>query len=220
MDDELQEPLKKTRLVAWLTAGLLAAGLLSVGVVKADNEAAERRVVAAGQAADGVEVPPPPPDVVPDVPPPSIPPSTAATVAPTTTAPPAPKPTTPPTTQPPRTTTTKTPVPATTATTSTTRPAASATVNVVNEYSQAVNVKLNGRAFTLAPGAQSGPVTIPRFDHGNDTVEVSLVSTPTCGMGDAGGYFSNGGSYRVAIIAGTSTCQPGVAGPDLRVTPA
>ena len=226
MDDERREPLNKARLVAWLTAGMLAAGVVSVGAVNAENEAEERRVVAAGRAADGVELPAPVGQFGPPVTPPLFLPPPTVEPVPTTTATPRPTTTAPATTQPPRTTTTEPAVVAVTAPTAVTTPpttaaqATSATVNVVNEHPQAVTVKVNGRAFTLGPGQQSGALTLARADHGNDTVEVSLVADPSCGMGDADHYFAKGGSYRMAVVAGRSVCQGGVAGPDVRVTPA
>ena len=224
MDEEVREPLAQTRLVGWLVAGLLVAGLVSIGTVNAQNEAEHGRVVAAGQGADGVELPTTLGDFVPSLPPTSAPPPPATVAAPTTTTAPKPTPTAPPATQPTRTTTTK---PAGTATSTTTAapsapagPVFSVTVNVVNEYAQAVNVTVNGKAFTLAPGQQSGPVTIARFDHGNDIVEVSPVQNPSCGMGDAGGYFPTPGSYRLAVVAGRGFCQSGVPGPSVVATPA
>jgi cytoskeletal protein RodZ len=226
VDDERREPLNKARVLAWLTAGMLVAGIVSVGAVNAENEAEERRVVAAGQGADGLELPVPLGQSGPPVTPPLFLPPPATDPAPTTTAPPRPTTTAPTTTQPPRTTTTRPAVTATTAPTTATTPpttaaqATSATVNVVNEHPQPVTVKVNGRAFTLGAGQQSGPLSVARSDHGNDTVEVSLVADPSCGMGDADGYFAKGGSYRMAVVAGRSVCQGGVAGPEVRVTPA
>ena len=226
MDDERPEPLHKARLVAWMTAGTLAAGMVSVGTVNTANQAEERRVVAAGRPADGVELPVPLGQVGPPVTPPLFLPPPAADPAPTTTAAPRPTTTAPATTQPPRSTTTKPAPTATTAPTTVTTPpttaahATSATVNVVNEHPQAVTVKVNGQTFTLGAGQQSGAVAVARPDHGNDTVEVGLVADPSCGTGDADGYFAKGGSYRLAVVAGRSVCQGGVAGPDVRITPA
>jgi hypothetical protein len=94
------------------------------------------------------------------------------------------------------------------------------TVNIVNEYPGAVTIQVNGRPFTLAPGQQTGPVVLPRYDHGNDTVTLATVQDPGCGMGDADGYFANGSSFRMAVVAGPSVCQGGVPGPSIRVTPA
>ena len=38
MDEGLHEPVKATRLLAWLTAGLLVAGAVSVGAVDGNDE--------------------------------------------------------------------------------------------------------------------------------------------------------------------------------------
>ena len=216
MDEDLRAPLRTTRLVGWLTAGLLVAGVVSVGRTPDRNDAEHGRVVAAGQTADGVQLPTTLSDFVPP------PPTTVA--APTTTVAPKPTPTAPPTTRPARTTTTK---PAVTVTSTTTAapsapagPVFSVTLNVVNEYPQAVNITVNGKAFVLAPGQQSGPVAVTRFDHGNDIVEVSPVQDPSCGMGDADGYFPKPGSYRLTVVAGRGICQSGVPGPAVKVTSA
>lgn len=216
MDEDRHEPLKTTRLLAWLAAGLLAAGVVTVGLATDRNEAENGRVVAAGQSADAFA--PLPPAAEP--PPPTV-------AAPTTIAASKPTPTAPPTTQPTRTTTTK---PAVTLTSTTTAvasapsapagPVFSVTVNVVNEHPQAMHIRVNGKTFTLSPGQQSGPVMIVRYDHGNDIVEASTVQEPTCGMGDADGYFPTPGSYRLAVVAGRGLCPNGVPGPLVTVTPA
>ena len=215
MDNELQEPLRRTRLLAWLAAGLLAAGVVSVGVVNADNEAAERRLVsAAGQGADGVElpttvaeyVPPPPP------PPPSVPPTTTAP-APTTTAAPAPRPTLPPTTQAPRPTSTTTARPAPTTPTTAAAAPAGVMLSVLNGHPMAVVVKVNDQTFTLAPNQRVGPVAVNRYAHGNDIVEVSLSQHPECGTGDADVYFPTPGNYELTVappLAG-GCCGGGLA---------
>ena len=221
MDEEVREPRKKTRVVGWLTAGLLVAGVVSFGTGNAQNEAEDGRVVAAGQDANGVELPTTAGDFVPPRPPMSVAPPPTTVAAPTTTPAPKPTQTAPPTTQPARPTTTKPAAPATTAgTTATSTPApqaAGVTVNVVNQHPQAVNITVNGKAFTLAPAQQSGPVAIVRLAHGNDIVEASLVQDPSCGTGDADSYFPEAGRYRLTIVAGRSVCQGGVAGPDVRV---
>lgn len=79
---------------------------------------------------------------------------------------------------------------------------------------------LNGRTFTLAPGEQSGPVAITRAANGNDVVEVLLVQEPSCGSGDADGYFPRPGNYTVTVVAGPGLCQPGMPGPRVKVTSA
>lgn len=216
MDSELQEPLKKTRLVAWLAAGLLAAGVVSVGMVSAENEAAERRLVsAAGQGADGVELPTTVAEFVPPAPPPpSVPPTTTAAAAPTTTAAPAPRPTLPPTTQAPRPTTTTTARPAPTSPTTAAAAPAGVMLSALNGHPMAVVVKVNDQTFTLAPNQRVGPVAVNRYAHGNDIVEVSLSQDPECGTGDADIYFPTPGSYELTVappLAGGG-CGAGVPG--------
>ncbi len=208
MDDGLREPAKVTRLLGWLTASLLVAGAVSAGAVGANSDAADRRVVtAAGAGLAGVDAPttttelvPPPTTAAPVV-------STTAAVAPTTTA-------APPTTAPrPTTTTTKAPAPTTTK-------AAGVSLTVVNQHPFAVKLTVNGRSFTLAPGQQSGPVAITMAAGGNDVVEVTLVQEPSCGTGDAGGYFPKPGNYTMIVTASPGLCQPGMPGPVIKVTPA
>jgi hypothetical protein len=207
VDDELHEPVKATRLLGWLAAGLLVAGAVSAGAVAANNDAADRRVVSAAGAGFGaVDTPTTTAEVVP-------PPTTAAS---TTTAAPAPTTTAaPPTTKAPRPATTTTKAPATTTTSAT-----GVRLTVVNQHPSAVKLTVNGRAFTLAPGQQSGPVAITMAPGGNDVVEVALVQEPSCGSGDAGGYFPKPGSYTMTVVAGQGLCQPGMPGPVVKVTPA
>ena len=203
MDEELHEPVKATRLLGWLTAGLLVAGAVSAGAVGTGHPASDRRVVtAAGAGLTGVDAPTTTAELV------LPPPTTAAPVAPTTTA-------TPPTTKAPRPTTTTTKAPATTTT-----KAAGVQLTVVNQHPSAVKLTVNGRAFTLAPGQQSGPVGITMAAGGNDVVEVALVQVPSCGTGDAGGYFPKPGRYTMTVVAGQGLCQPGLPGPVVKVTPA
>lgn len=211
MDDGLHEPVKKTRLLAWATAALLVMGVAATGVVGAGNDGADRRIVRAAGSAEGLVPPTTLAEVVP-------PPATA--VAPPTTVPvPKPRPTAPPTTQPPRTTTTKPLV--TTPPTTAAPVAGGVTVNVVNQHPLAVAIEVNGSTFTLAPGQQSGPVAIQRYPHGNDIVEVSLVQEPTCGMGDAGGYFTTpSSSYTLTVVASKGLCQAGMPSPEVKSTPA
>ena len=211
MDEDVREPFRPIRLLAWVTAGLLLAGGVSLGTVSAGNDdAADARIVtAAGENASGIEVP----TTVVDIP------ST------TTLAPPPPPPTTaltttaPPTTQPPRTTTTKAPAPPTTVTTAAPAPAGT-TLTVVNEHPMAVIVTVNGKTVQVAPGQQSGPVAVSRSASGNDVVEVKLVQEPSCGTGDADRYFPTAGSYRMTVSASPGLCQPGMPGASVKVTTA
>jgi len=210
VDDAKQEPAKVTRLLAWLTAGLLVAGAVSAGAVMAGNEDADRRVVAAaGAGLGGIDAATTPTtEFVP-------PPTTAATVAPTTVAP-QPTTTAPaPTTKAPRPTTTTTKAPATTTTKAT-----GVRLTVVNQHALAAKVTVNGRSFTLAAGEKAGPVAITMAPGGNDVVEVALVQEPSCGTGDAGGYFPKPGDYTLTVVAGQGLCQPGMPGPLVKVTAA
>ena len=207
MDDERHEPVKATRLLGGLAAGLLVAGAVSAGAVGAGDDSPDRRVVtAAGAGVSGVDAPTTTAEPVP-------PPTTAAPVVSSTT--PAPAPTTTSTTAPARPTTTTTKAPATTTT-----KAAGVMLTVVNQHPSAVKVTVNGRVFTLAAGQRSGPVAIARADHGNDVVEATLVQEPSCGTGDADSYFPKPGNYTMTVVAGPGLCQPGMPGPVVKVTPA
>lgn len=210
MDDGLQAPVHATRLLGWLTAGLLVAGAVSAGAVGGNNDSADRRVVAAaGAGLSGVDAPTTTAELVPV-------PTTAAPVASSTTTAPAPTTTAAtPTTKAPRPTTTTTKAPVTTTTSAT-----GVKLTVVNQHPSAVKLTVNGKAFTLAPGQQTGPVAIAMAAGGNDVVEVSLVQEPSCGSGDAGGYFPKPGSYTMTVMAGQGLCQPGMPGPVIKVTPA
>jgi hypothetical protein len=115
----------------------------------------------------------------------------------------------------PRPTTNPTKAPATTIT-----KAAAVRLTVVNQHPSAVKLTVNGRTFTLAPGERAGPVAITMAANGNDVVEVALVQEPSCGSGDADSYFPKPGSYTLTVVAGPGLCQPGVAGPGVKVTPA
>lgn len=211
MDDELHKPVKAPRVLGWLAAALLVAGAVSAGAVGANNDAADRRVVSAAGAGFGT-VDTPTTTIAENIPPPT----TSASVASATTTVPAPTTTaSPPTTKAPRPTTTTTKAPATTTTLAT-----GVRLTVVNQHPSAVKLQVNGRAFTLDPGQQSGPVAIAKAAGGNDVVEVALVQEPSCGSGDAGGYFPKPGSYTMTVIAGQGLCQPGMPGPVVKVTPA
>lgn len=208
MDHALHEPVKATRLLGWLAAGLLVAGAVSAGAVSGNNDAADRRLVtAAGAGLGGVDAPTTTAESVP-------PPTTAVPVVATTTTAPAPA-TVPPTTTAPRPTTTTTKAPATT----TTKPAGTR-LTVVNQHPFAVKVTVNGRTLTLAPGERSGPAATTTAAHGNDIVEVTLVQEPSCGLGDADRYFPKPGDYTLTISASPGLCQPGMPGPVIKVTPA
>jgi hypothetical protein len=217
IDEDVRKSANARRWLAWATAGLLMAGVLSVGTVDSDPRT-DGRIVAAGSAADGIGLPVTAPVIPPD-PPVTIPvPSTALTTRSTTPAVTVRAPVTttaPPITQPRRTSTTvTTPAPTT--------PVAAgnrATVTVANEAADAFKITVNGRVFQLAPGTSSGPVAIDLYAHGNDIIEVTAVADPMCGIGDADNYFDAGGRYRLTVASGPGMCQT-MPGPRFTVTPA
>ena len=205
MDEELAKGTPSRRGLAWAVAGLLLAGAISAGAVSAANEDSDRRVVAAGGGSAGVDLPTTlaPPSTAPASPPDTEPPPSSTTTPPppVTTAPSTTRPR-PTTTQVP--TTTRAPSPSTTSTTA--APAAGrATVTVVNQFTGAVVVTLNGRVFELASGQQVGPFEMDLVPDGNDSIGVRMVAVPTCGIGDAGGIFGGPGRYRVSIVTGPGT---------------
>lgn len=226
MDDGVREGLKPARWLAWATAGLLATGVVSAGTVGGGHGSDGQQIVtAAGRATGGVEVPTPPsvepttPLVGPPVTPPPPPPSTTTVPPPAPTALPAVSIPSPPGTDSPVTTTTTTPV--VTSTTATTAPAAPARagLTVVNQHPEALVATVNGLVFALDPGQQSSVVDMALAAHGNDVVEVHLVSDPTCGVGDADRYFPADGRYRLTLTASTGRCR-NASGIELKVTPA
>jgi hypothetical protein len=214
VDDELHEPVRATRLLAWATAGLMAFGVISAGVVSRSNASDPDRVVsAAGAGAEGVETP----TTVAVTVPPTVPPPTVA--APTTTAAPAvvarPTTTTLPTTQPPRATaTTRAPASTTTSTTAAAVAPAGVMLTVVNGHPMAVVLKVNDRTFNLAPNERVGPVPLNRYAHGNDIIEVSVSQHPQCATGDADRHFGTPGNYELTVATPLvgGGCAGGVAG--------
>jgi hypothetical protein len=201
VDDELRERVKVARLVGWATAAVLIMAAIGVGAFAARDEGPDGRVVtAAGQNADGVEVPTTVAEVVPPtLAPTTVPPSTTATTVrkPTTTAPT--------TTQPPRPTTTKAPV---ASTTSTTAAASGINVSMVNSSPVAVTLTLNGKTYKLAPGQQVGPVATTHDANGYDSIALTHDAVPTCGMGDADMYFPKPGNYRLTVETSPGSCYP------------
>lgn len=226
MDEGVGEGLKPARWLAWATAGLLATGVVSAATVAGGHGSDSQQIVtAAGRATGSVEVPTPPPVEStttlagpPMTPPPTAPPTTTVP-PPAPTARPAVSVADAPATQAPVTTTTTRP--AVTSTTATTAPAepARAGLTVVNQHPEALVATVNGLVFELAPGQQSSVVDMALAAHGNDVVEVHLVSDPTCGVGDADRYFPAGGRYRLTLTPSAGMCRnaPGI---DLKVTPA
>lgn len=227
MEEQIGKGFRATRWLAWAAAGLLVAGAVSAGTVSSANKQTDTRIVtAAGDATGGVEVPTtaasvtaplaPPPLPTTTVAPAPAPPTTvakattttaAAAKAPAVTTAPA---TTPPTTTPAvRSATTVPPVTATTATTISGR----FTVTIVSQFDDDVDVTINGQVFRVAANQSVGPMDLALASNGNDIVEVRVVSEPTCGEGDAGGYFTAGGRFRLSIVPG-GTC--GVDGSSIR----
>lgn len=219
IDEDVRESGNARRWLAWAAAGLLVAGVVSVGTVDS-NPGTGGRIVAAGSAADGIGLPVTAPVIPPDPPVTATVPAPSTTLTTSSTTPPAavraPVTTTaPPTTQPRRTSTTVT----TPAPTTTVAAGNRATVTVASEAADAFKIIVNGRVFQLAPGTSSGPVAIDLYAHGNDIIEVTAVADPTCGLGDADNYFDAGGRYRLTVASGPGMCQT-MPGPRFKVTPA
>lgn len=218
----------RARGLAWAAAGLLAAGVVSAGAIATAAGGADGRIVtAAGDNAGVVDLRSPTTVPVTAEPPtaPSTTPSTAVKPAssPPTTRAAGPVTTPPQSSQPPRSTTTAptaptTTVPRTAATTTTpTTVAGRATVTIVSQYAYDVDVILNGQAFRVTAGQSVGPLDIALAANGNDSVEVRVVSAPTCGEGDAGGYFTAGGRFRLTVVPlGTCGDAPGMQAPTVR----
>jgi hypothetical protein len=208
VDEELDEPVRVTRLMAWVTAALMVLGVVVAGAMATGNDTAgERAVSAAGGEADLVDVPTTVTTMVVTT---TVPPTTV--VVPTTT----PAPTAPPTTKAPR--------PTTTTTRATTTPtAAGVMLTIVNNSPSKVLLKVNGKSFTVEGGQKVGPVPVTRSADGNDIIEMRLAAEPTCGMGDADGYFPKPGSYLLTIESSPGSCNPPtgpIASVRYRVTPA
>ena len=118
-------------------------------------------------------------------------------------------------------TTVATTIPATTvpATTSTTALPTTAAVSIINHYTGAVQVTVNGQTYTLEPQTAVGPVLVTPAASGNDAIAVGSVADPTCGLGDAMKYFYAGKSYELQIsAAGGGTCAGGIPGPNFKVS--
>lgn len=161
----------------------------------------------------------------------TVPPS-PATTAPATTRPPAAaaaatiptvRPHADPATSIPETTVSTT-IPPTTVpgTTSTTAPPTTAKVSIINRYTGAVQVTVDGHSYTVASQAAVGPVTVTPAASGNDIISVTSVADPTCGVGDAMKYFYAGSSYELQIAAGGGRCTTsngGITGPSFNVAP-
>jgi hypothetical protein len=96
-----------------------------------------------------------------------------------------------------------------------------ALVTFVNNFPAAVVVEVNGVKLELGPGEQKAGVRIVPAPSGNDVVSVGWKAVPTCGIGDAMGYFVAGFEFTFTVITGTGRC--GVnnqLAPDFHVSPA
>jgi hypothetical protein len=157
----------------------------------------------------------------------SAPPTTvlATTASPTTPPPTTAPPMTPPPTTPPPTTPPPTTVPPTTRPPSPTPRHDVAYVRIDNTFSGTVVVGVHGthaRKFTLQAGQHLDLEVLPE-PNGNDTISVGSADHPTCGMGDAGRYFTVGKRYRLVIYEQKDSCQVEggpVGAPFFRVDPA
>lgn len=214
---------KATRWLAWGVTGLLAVGVVSAGTVAAGGPQGEVRIVtAAGDTTGALEAPttvsaapaaPAPP--APSAPTTASPSTTVAKpVAAPATSPPVSAPAT--TVPPARSTATTAPTAVTTVTPTTI--SGRVTVTIVSQYAYDVDVTLNDRVFRVAAGATVGPIDLALAANGNDIVEVRVVSQSTCGEGDAGGYFTAGGRYRLSIVS-AGACGA-IQGPTVRSSPA
>lgn len=223
MEDATVGGPKATRWLAWAVAAVLTAGVVSAATVASADKGGDARIVrAAGDSTGGVvDVPTTASPFVAPLQPPEIP-TTTSTAPPA----PAPKPVVTPATNPPvrapvttaRPTTTTTPAPVS-ATTTPATVSGRATVTIVSQYALDVDVTLNGRVFRVAANGQVGPIDLALAANGKDIVEVRVVSRPTCGEGDAGGYFQPGGSYRLLVVSTPGMCLD-IAGPNMKSTPA
>jgi len=182
---------------------LVVAGVAGAALVPSDRSGGSEALVT---AATGPEVAPQPPAEASALLRATIPtaPSAPVPALPVPTIAPVPPPTTP-----------VTEAPATTVAPSATAP----TMTLISQYPVAVSLKLNGTTYALAPGQEIAGVTVSPQTDGNDIVYLFRTDIPDCGLGDAGGYFPGGGSFRVTIVVGVGACAPsGELGPDMKVS--
>jgi hypothetical protein len=103
-------------------------------------------------------------------------------------------------------------------TTVTTGPITPVMVTLRSSYSDAVTVTVGGQVHNLAPGQVTAPFSVMPAASGNDIIEVTVIAHPTCGDGNAGGYFFSGNTYQLSVLGGGGTCL-GIVGPTFQVTP-
>lgn len=215
----------KGRVLAWVAGVVVVVAAVGAGLSIVGSRGPDAGFVsAAGRTGSTVEVPTTTGTVVPT----SQPPVTTApppTVARSTTVPRAAAAvlraiasTVPPTTQPPATTTT-TRVPVTTIPTTSSTVEGRATATLVNDYPDAVRLTVDGRTFDMALGDRQGPRQVVLFASGDDVVEVRVAADLSCMGRNAGDLLQPGGSYRIAVVAGASTCRSSIPVPVIEVTP-
>ncbi len=81
-----------------------------------------------------------------------------------------------------------------------------AQIILANDFTGPVVVNVNGQSYALATGQRLGPVAVTPAPSGNDIIEVSMASEPTCGVGDAQGYFRAGSSYVLRVTTSPGQC--------------
>ena len=215
--EDLGDPPTTAYWLAWATAFLLIIATVSAGVMNVTDDGSQAGfVTAAGQTSATVDVsstttlPADPPAETPTTRQPTTPTSTTVpkaaaavlraigTTAPPTSRAPATTSTVPPVTAPPTTA----PTPSTT--TSSTLPP-KATVTVENNYTQAFEITVNGRTFTLGAGPDSEPQTgeiDARPPNVIDEISGRAVGEPPCQVGGVGNLFQDGGDYSITIVPG------------------
>jgi hypothetical protein len=88
-------------------------------------------------------------------------------------------------------------------------PKSTVTVLIVNDFSNPVDVELNGVARKgVKPGAQV-PVEVTPGEGGHDSVSVRDTVHTGCGAGDGDHYFDLGNSYRMRVYNTGNNCNEG-----------
>jgi hypothetical protein len=221
---------KVTRWMPWLVGVLLLAGLISAGVIVADDDRPEAVVSATGSQSGTVDV-----TSTVTVPlPVTSTPAPTTTLRTTTTLSPAAvavlraiASTTTTTRPPPTTTTTAPPAPTTTAVTQTTvAPPTTVrtprfTVTMVNEHTHAFVMTVNGQDFPLAPGQSRSLVELPAVPvRTPDIVRVMAPGDEKCGVQEQQeGLFPDGSRWLLRIVTGAGTCTGDFAMPRLAISP-
>lgn len=108
------------------------------------------------------------------------------------------------------------------ATTTTTRPVTVvtvpwATVSITNQFGSPVDVNLNGVHYRLTPGQSLLEQHVMPAANGNDVIEVTDLDHPTCGVGDARGYFVANLWYQLNVVTGKDGCTGVGPGPDFQL---